>query len=63
MAKMKIIRVIEKNQERKWGKIQAFTLFCNCFRDYFSMGLFHHNFKTYLINIGGGFFTMEEGPR
>jgi hypothetical protein len=54
MAKMKIKEFVRKNQEGKLAKIQVFPLFCARFRGSFFMALFHHNFKTYLINVGGG---------
>ncbi len=59
MAKMKIKEFVDKNQEGKLTESQVFPLFYTRFRIYFSMSLFHDNFKTYLINFGGGIFPIE----
>lgn len=60
MAKMKIKEFVDKNQVGKLTVSQVFPFFYTRFRVYFSIALFHHNFKTYLINVGGGIFTMED---
>ncbi len=60
MAKMKIKEFVDKNQVGKLTETQVFPLFYTRLRVYFSIALFHRNFKTYLINFGGGIFTMED---
>ncbi len=59
MAKMKIKEFVDKNQVGKLTVSQVFPLFYTRFRVYFYMSLFHHNFKTYLINVGGEIFPIE----
>ena len=61
MAKMKIKEFVDKNQVGKLTVSQVFPLFYTRFRVYFSIALLHHNFKTYLINVGGGFLPSKEG--
>lgn len=59
MAKMRIEQIIEKYQEEKLVKTQVFPHVLTGFTVYFFMSLNIHNFNAELINVGGGFFTME----
>ena len=59
MAKMRIEQIFEKYQEGRLVKIQVFPHVLTGFTVYFFMSLNIHNFNTELINVGGGFLTIE----
>ena len=56
---MRIEQIIEKYQEGKPEKSQVFPHVLTGFTVYFFMSLNIHNFNAELINVGGGFLTME----
>ena len=56
---MRIEQIIEKYQEGKLTKSQVFPHVLTVFTVYFFMSLNIHNFNAELINVGGGFLTME----